>query len=111
MEVHNVLGCGFLEGVYQEALEIELAERNIPFFPQYELPVQYKERVLRKHYLVDLVVFEKILVEIKALERLTTREEAQIINYLKASPMEVGLVINFGTEKLEWKRKILTNNR
>ncbi len=111
MEVHNVLGCGFLEAVYQEAMEIELADRNIPFVPQQELPVRYRDRVLKKHYFVDFVVFEKILVEIKALDKLSTREEAQILNYLKASPLEVGVVINFGSEKLEWKRKILTNNR
>ena len=108
MDVHRVLGCGFLEAVYQEAMGIELAERKIPFFPQVELSIQYKGRLLKKCYLVDFVVYEKIIVELKAQEQLTSREEAQILNYLKASGKEVGVLINFGAERLQWKRIVLT---
>jgi GxxExxY protein len=68
MEVHRVLGCGFLEPVYQEAMEIELSLRGIPFVPQKELPVRYKEQLLKKRYIVDFLAYDKIIVEIKALE-------------------------------------------
>ncbi|RMF32695.1 MAG: GxxExxY protein [Chloroflexi bacterium] len=109
MEVYNTLGPGFLEPVYQEALEIELAERHIPFKPQQELRIAYKGRYLRKTYVADFVVFDKIIVEIKALNRLTSREEAQLLNYLKATGMQVGVLINFGAaNRLEWKRMVLT---
>lgn len=108
MEVHRELGCGFLEAVYQEALELELQARKIPFVPQKELPITFKGSILKKTYLVDYVAYEKIIVEIKALDQLTTREEAQVINYLKASGVEVGVLINFGTESLQWKRIIRT---
>lgn len=108
MEVHRELGCGFLEAVYQEALELELQARKISFVPQKELPITFKGSILKKTYLVDYVAYEKIIVEIKALDQLTTREEAQVINYLKASGVEVGVLINFGTESLQWKRIIRT---
>ena len=109
MEVYNTLGPGFLEPVYQEALEIELAERRIPFKPQQELRISYKGRRLRKTYIADFVVYDKIIVEIKALNRLTSREEAQLLNYLKATGMQVGVLINFGSaNRLEWKRMVLT---
>ena len=109
MEVYNVLGPGFLEGVYQEALEIELAERGIPFEPQKELRITYKQRALKKTYAADFLVFDKIIVEIKAIDRLTSREEAQLLNYLKATKMLVGVLINFGgANSLEWKRMVLT---
>jgi len=109
MEVHNVLGCGFLEAVYQEALEIEFIDRGIPFLAQKELPVFYKGRKLNKVYIADFVAFDKIIVEIKALDQLTTRESAQLMNYLKATGLEVGLLLNFGAEKLVWDRKVLTS--
>ena len=111
MEVHRVLGCGYLEAVYQEAMGIELGERKIPFLPQVELYVQYKGRLLKKCYLVDFVVYEKIIVELKAQEQLTSREEAQILNYLKASGRDVGILINFGTERLQWRRIVLSKKR
>jgi GxxExxY protein len=108
IEVHKELGSGFLEGVYQEALEIELSDRKIPFEPRKGLPVCYKGRPLRKAYEADLVCFEKVVVELKALDRLSGREEAQILNYLKASGLRVGLLINFGSHgRLEWKRFVL----
>ncbi len=109
MEVYNVLGPGFLEPVYQEALEIELTDRRIPFESQKELPIFYKGRRLKKTYIADFVVFEKVIVEIKALDRLTTREESQLLNYLKATGLEVGVLANFGADRqLEWKRKVKT---
>ena len=112
MEVYNTLGHGFLEAVYQEALEIELAARDICFVPQHELQVLYKGKALRKAYTADFLVFEQVIVEIKALNQLTSREEAQLLNYLKATGLSVGVLINFGhAEKLEWKRRAWTNKR
>jgi GxxExxY protein len=109
MEVYNTLGPGFLESVYQEALELEFMERGIPFAAQRELNICYKQYRLQKLYIADFLVFDKIIVEIKALDRLTSREEAQLINYLKATRLEVGILINFGSiGKLEWKRMVLT---
>src|SRR4051812_3449259 len=95
MEVHSVLGPGFLEGVYQEALEIELATQHIPFIAQQELRVTYKGRYLKKTYVADFFAFDDILIEIKALERLTSREIAQLLNYLNATGAKVGVLINF----------------
>ena len=111
MEVYNELGPGFLEPIYQEAYSIELSIRQIPIVPQQELKVVYKGRPLRKAYVADFVAFDKIIIEIKALDQLTSREEAQLINYLKATNMQVGLLINFGSEKnLEWKRIVHTKS-
>jgi GxxExxY protein len=107
MTVYNELGAGFLEPVYQEALEIELAEQGIQFEPQKELPIYYKGRVLKKRYQADLIVFGKVIVELKALDHLTSRDESQVLNYLKATGLKVALLINFGSEdKLEWKRLV-----
>ena len=105
IEVHRELGCGFLEAVYQEALEIELMDNQIAFQSQPELNIKYKDRVLQKKYNPDLICFQEIIVEIKALDQLSGKEESQILNYLKASGIRVGLLINFGsTGKLEWNR-------
>ena len=112
MEVYNELGAGFLEPVYQEALEIELAERGIPFEAQRELQIRYKRRLLKKTYQADVIAFRKVIVELKALDQLTSREESQVLNYLKATGLEVALLINFGAEgKLEWKRFVKTRKR
>lgn len=109
MEVYNTLGAGFLEPVYQEAFEIELASRGIPFGAKRELKISYKDRLLNKSYVADLIVFEKIIVEVKALTNLTSREEAQLLNYLKATGHKVGVLINFGSDrKLDWKRMVFT---
>jgi GxxExxY protein len=105
IEVHKELGQGFLEAVYQEAMEIEVDDRKIPFEAQKKLKVFYKKRQLKKDYEADLVCFGQIVVELKALDKLTGKEEAQLINYLKATKMKVGLLINFGSHgKLEWQR-------
>lgn len=107
IEVHRELGPGFLEAVYQEAFEIELRARSIPFESQKPLHLSYKGEQLQKEYVADLVVYDKIIVELKALERLSGSEESQIINYLKATGMRVGVLLNFGADcKLEWKRFI-----
>ncbi len=111
MEVHRTLGCGFLEAVYQEALEIELARRGIPYLPQKELPIEYKGTLLKRVYVADFVIYDKVIAEIKANNGLTTIDETQIINYLKATGMRVGVLINFGKESLEWKRKIYGPNQ
>ena len=109
MEVYNVLGSGFLEAVYQEAMEIELTERGIPFEPQKDLRITFKNRTLKKTYVADFLVFDKVVVEIKAIDRLTSHDEAQLLNYLKATGMQVGVLINFGSaDKLEWKRRVWT---
>jgi len=106
MEVHKQLGCGFLEPVYQEALEIELAERSIPFQPQVKLLIEYKGRVLQSTYRADVICYDEVIVELKALPALTTTEEAQVINYLKASRHQIGLLLNFGCRSLQFKRFI-----
>lgn len=112
MEVHNVLGPGFLEAVYQEALAIEFTNRSIPFVAQQELRISYKQFLLSKSYVADFVAFGKVIVEIKALDRMTSREEAQLLNYLKATGLPVGILMNFGAAgKLEWKRMVMTNQR
>jgi GxxExxY protein len=110
MEVHRNKGHGFAEPVYQECMEIELAERGLAATPQRELPIFYKGRRLKKTYVADFVAYGKIIVELKALDRLTEREEAQVINYLKASGFEVAVLINFGAPSLEWKRIVLTRH-
>ena len=107
MEVHNTLGPGFLEAVYQEAMEIELAERGIPFDAQKPIKIGYKGHILKKEYAPDLLIYGKIVVDVKALQKLSGKEEAQIINYLKATKMRVGLLLNFGAPSLEWKRFVL----
>lgn len=108
MEVHRQTGCGFAEPVYQECLELELADRNVPAEAQKEMKISYKGRLLKKIYIADFFAYGKIIIELKALDKLTPREEAQLINYLKASGLEVGVLINFGAQSLEWKRLVLT---
>ncbi|HOK41906.1 MAG TPA: GxxExxY protein [bacterium] len=106
-EVYNELGNGFLEAVYQEALEIEFDLRKIPYISQKEINIKYKGRQLKQKYKPDYLVDNKIIVEIKGIPKLTNNEVTQIINYLKATGIKVGLLINFGNNKnLEWKRII-----
>ncbi len=105
MDVHRELGSGFLESVYQEALEMELTRRQIPFKSQKSIRIKYKGETLKKDFVADLICFGKIIVELKAQENLSGREEAQVLNYLKATGIKLGVVVNFGSHpKLEWKR-------
>lgn len=108
LDVHKELGCGFLEAVYQEALEREFATQEIPFRSQPVVKIIYKGKPLNRTYQPDFVCYGEVLVEIKALSVLTGAEKSQIINYLKASRLEVGLLINFGSRSLEHKRFIYT---
>lgn len=108
MEVYNELGCGFLEAVYQEALAIEFELRGIPFVREQNLSIQYKERHLETHYRADFVVFNKIILEIKATDTLIAKDGSQTINYLNATHMKLGLLANFGSpEGLQSKRYVL----
>jgi GxxExxY protein len=106
MEVHRELGCGFLEAVYQEAIAVELTAREVPFRKEVMLPVYYKEHQLPTGYRADFVCYGKIIVELKALAKLTTVDDAQLLNYLKATGFESGLIINFGGRSLEWRRLV-----
>ena len=98
MEVHGELGCGFLEAVYQEVLAIEFLSREIPYRRDVELPISYKRQRLTTTYRADFICYENVVVELKALKRLGGVEEAQIINYLKATGIRTGLLLNFGRE-------------
>jgi GxxExxY protein len=107
MEVYNQMGNGFLEAVYQDALVLELGIRKIAFQEQVPLELTYKGQTLRHTYVPDLVVFDKIIVELKAISALGPNEEAQLLNYIKATGLRLGLLINFGSQrKLEWKRMV-----
>jgi GxxExxY protein len=106
IEVHNELGSGFLEAVYQEAFEIELIKQNIPFEREKLLSIFYKNQKLKKEYFADFFCYEKVIVELKATSGLTGIDESQLLNYLTATKIKVGLLINFGTPSLEHKRMI-----
>jgi GxxExxY protein len=107
MNVHRVLGCGFLEAVYAEALEIEFTEQGIPYKREEPLKIEYKGHILNKTYAADFVCYDKIIVELKALSALDSSHEAQVINYLKATGYKLGLLVNFGEPSLKYKRIVL----
>ena len=105
--VHKELGSGFLEAVYQEALEIEFKNRKIPHVRENELTLYYKKIKLYKSYIVDFVCYDHIILEIKALSKLTSEHESQLLNYLKATNLKLGFLINFGEKSLKYKRFII----
>ena len=97
LEVHSNLGCGFMEAVYEEAFRKELEFMNIPFEEQKTIPIYYKRELLNQYYVADFVCYGDIIVELKAVSELQKIHEAQVINYLKATGFEVGLLFNFGS--------------
>lgn len=108
MEVHSTLGHGFLEPVYQEALAREFTAQAIPHKREVDIDIRYKGHKLNCGYRADFICYESLIVELKALARLTTNEQAQVINYLKATGLTKALLINFGARSLEHKRLIFT---
>lgn len=109
MAVYKEKGHGFVEPVYQECVEIELDRLGIGFSSQVPLALTYRSRKLRNTYIPDVICFDKIIVELKAVKNLTDEHRAQLLNYLKASAMELGLLVNFGHHPgLEWERIVLT---
>lgn len=108
IQVQKELGHGFLEAVYLEAFEVELTRNGIPFESQKQLQILYRGEPLSKTYVADLICYDSIIVELKALNQLSGSELSQVLNYLKATQLRLGLLINFGHPgKLEWKRVIL----
>ena len=106
MEVHRLLGHGFLEAVYQEALALELTARMIPFEREVEIPIFFKDQRLRCSYRADFICYERVVVELKAISQLSGADEAQTINELKATGLNRALLINFGMPGLEYKRLV-----
>ncbi len=112
MEVYNTLGSGFLETVYQDALEIEFSLREIPFEREKHINIYYKGQKLPSYYTADELCYDRIILELKAASRLTQEHEAQLIHYLKATGINVGLLVNFGKNRnLEWKRLVHTDQK
>lgn len=104
-EVYNEKGCGFLESVFQECLEIEFDYLNLPFESQKELGLYYRGKELKQKFIPDFICFDKIIVEIKAVDSLHDKHRAQVINYLNATGYKLGILVNFGAfPKIEWQR-------
>lgn len=106
MNVHNELGHGFLEAVYGDALMIEFQEQGIPFSRERKFEIEYKSQILTHSYNADFVVFDSIILELKAASAIVDEQIAQTLNYVKASNLRLGLLVNFGREKLQYKRLI-----
>jgi len=105
-EVHKELGPGFLEPVYQEALSREFIIKNIPYEKEKVLTINYKKIKLDKKYIADFVCYKSIIIELKAVNSLIKEHEAQVLNYLKATGFKLGILINFGSKSLEYKRLV-----
>ncbi len=110
MEVHSQLGHGFLAPVYQDAMEIELGLCGIPFQREQEVPIVYKGQKLETFYKPDFLCFDMVIVELKALSELGSAHEAQVLNDLKATSLSVGLLLSFGTSRLEFRRLIFSHH-
>lgn len=107
-EVYKEMSNGFLEAVYQECLEKELTTRGIPFLPQPELKLMYKDQLLQQRYKPDLICYDKIVIELKATQNISAEHRSQVLNYLKATKMKLGLIVNFGHyPKVQIERLIL----
>jgi len=107
-DVYKEMGCGFLEAVYQECLEKEMHLRGIPFVVQPEIALYYKKELLKQRYKPDIVCYDKIIIELKAVKQIAPEHEAQLMNYLKATNMKLGLLVNFAAEpKVYIKRFVL----
>ncbi len=109
MAVHRELGPGFLEPVYQEALAVEMGGVGVPFEREVALPIKYKGQSLRCSYRADFICYGTLLVELKALDKLTSFEHAQVINYLKATGLHRALLLNFGSRSLQYERFVFTD--
>ena len=107
MEVHNELGRGFSEIVYKDAIEYECKQNEHPYEREKMYLVQYKDIILPHKYFADFVVFDKIILEVKSCEKIVDEHVGQVLNYLAASELKVGLIVNFGTKSLEYKRVVL----
>ena len=106
MQVHRELGHGFLEAVYQEALAIEFERRSIPYAREVDLPIYYRDRLLTCAYRADFICYGSIVVELKAISSITGNEQAQVLNYLRATRLERGLILNFGTLRMQHERMV-----
>ena len=107
MDIHNELGKGFNEAVYSDALEIELKANGVPYQKEAKFNIVYKGKTLKHHYYADFVVDDKIIMELKAVEKISSSHIRQTLNYLAASKMKLGLIVNFGEDNLAYKRVIL----
>lgn len=107
LEVHKQLGNGFLEAVYQEALNYEFLKNNIPFQELKPLEIHYKDTVLNKQYIADFICYDRIIIELKVTKNLCDEHYSQVLNYLNASKLKLGLLINFGSPSLQYKRVII----
>ncbi len=107
ISVHKELGCGFLEAVYKEALAIEFRNFGILFEQETSLDIYFRSIKLNKKYIVDFICYDKIILELKALSKTTTEHESQLLNYLKATELKLGILINFGEKSLKYKRFVL----
>jgi len=109
MEVHATLGSGFLESVYQEALALEFDVRGIPYVKEEKLEIYYKDKTLSQYFIADFICYDKIIVELKAVKILDKIHTAQVINYLNATDLELGLLVNFSESSLKYVRLISTH--
>jgi len=107
MAVHRELGNGFLESVYQEALELEFKERGIPYARESKLTIYYKEHTLEQYFIADFICYDKIVIELKAVEALDSAHVSQVLNYLNSGDTQLGLLVNFGESSLVYKRLVV----
>ena len=107
MEVHRTLGPGLLEVIYKDALEIEFKENNIPFEREKEFLIEYKGKILPHKFYADFIVNEDIILEVKTVKEFSNEHIAQVLNYLKLADSEIGLLVNFQTKSLQYKRYAL----